>query len=321
MPVALAFAPDGRLFFAERAGVVKVVHNGAVKEFASVATVTTEPGGGYSERGLLGLAISPTFGQDRYVYALYSDTDRSKQKVVRWTDCAGTGTDPTDVIVLPAGTSCCHKGGRIKFGTDGKLYVTLGDTQVSSAAQNTADMRGKVLRYNPDGTVPADNPFGAGNPVWAFGFRNPFGLAISSSGQMAVTSNGPTGDAGSPSTGYDTVNISVVKGGGYQWPRCYGYGHVLAPATSCGGDQHDPEWSSETRTVVPTGATFVDSQGPSVAAGRLVFCTFNTGMLILTPGDPHATVASGPADCELDVVQAPDHALYFSDTTRIYRLV
>ena len=318
-PTALAFAPDGRLFFAERSGTVRVVQNGAIKEFATVATVTTEPDGSYSERGLLGLAVSPTFAQDRFVYAFYSDADRAHQKVVRWTDCAGTATNATDIITLPSGSDCCHKGGRIKFGPDGKLYVTLGDTHASSAAQDTNDVRGKVLRYNPDGSVPADNPFGASNPVWAFGFRNPFGLAISASGQVAITSNGPTGDAGSPSTGYDTVNTTVVKGGGYQWPNCYGYSHPLA-ASSCGAGQHEPEWSSENSTVVPTGAAFVDAAGPPAEAGHLVFCTFNNGMLIVTPGTPHAAVKAGPTECRLDVVEGPDHALYYADTGHIYRL-
>ena len=84
-PTALAFAPDGRLFWAERAGNVMVYQNGASRVFARVSTVTTESGGGYSERGLLGLALSPTFGTDHFVYAFYSDANRSTQHVVRWT--------------------------------------------------------------------------------------------------------------------------------------------------------------------------------------------------------------------------------------------
>ena len=72
---ALAFAPDGRLFWAERSGTVKVWQDGGARTFATVKTVTTERGGGYSERGLLGLAISPTFNQDRFVYAFYSDSE------------------------------------------------------------------------------------------------------------------------------------------------------------------------------------------------------------------------------------------------------
>src|SRR5206468_10771210 len=141
-----------------------------------VATVTSGPGGGYSERGLLGLALSPTFAKDHFVFTFSSSTNRSQQEITRWTDCAGEGRDAKVIVVLPAGSDCCHKGGRLAFGSDGKLYVTLGEEHTPAAAADTSDVRGKVLRFNADGTVPGDNPFGAGNPVWASGFRNPFGL-------------------------------------------------------------------------------------------------------------------------------------------------
>jgi glucose/arabinose dehydrogenase len=314
---ALAFAPDGRLFFAERAGTIKVVQGGATRVFGTVATVTTEAGGGYSERGLLGLAISPTFASDRFVYTFHSARNRTTQEVVRWTDCAGVGRNPEVVVELPSGPNCCHKGGRLAFGPDGKLYVTLGDQFTPTAAADPADVRGKVLRYNPDGTVPADNPFGAGNPVWATGFRNPFGLAIAPSGQVAVTSNGPSGDAGSPSTGYDIVATHVSRGSAGQWPACYGYSHPIRGA-AC--PSYEPEWSSEARAVVPTGATFVNGAGPAPYAGKLVFCTLGEGMKVLSDGSPHATVAQGDAGCRLDVKQGPDNALYFSDTEAIRRV-
>jgi glucose/arabinose dehydrogenase len=240
--------------------------------------------------------------------------------VVRWTDCAGTGTSTRTLITLPSGGDCCHKGGRLAFAPDGHLFVTLGEEHTSTAAQNTGDVRGKVLRYNADGSVPADNPFSAGNPVWAYGLRNPFGIAISATGQVAVTNNGPSGDAGSPPTGYDTVIAAAGRGTGHQWAVCYGYGHPIAPAVSCPAGQPGPDWSSEASTVVPTGAAFVDASGPAGYAGHLVFCTFNAGMRILTPGSPHATVSNGPGQCRLDVRQGPNHALYYSDTAGIYRL-
>ena len=126
-PLALAWAPDGRLFFAERGGTIKTDADGKVRVFAHVSTVTTQPGGGYSERGLLGLALSPDFAADHYVYAMYSTADYQHTLVVRWTDCDGTGVDETTLITLPAGPDCCHKGGRLAFGPDGKLYVTVGD--------------------------------------------------------------------------------------------------------------------------------------------------------------------------------------------------
>jgi glucose/arabinose dehydrogenase len=313
-PTALAFAPDGRLFFAERSGTVRVWQDGRSRVFATVRTTTVEGGGGYSERGLLGLAIGPTFDRDRYVYAFYSGRDRTHQYVIRWKDCRGKASGAKIIITLPAGGDCCHKGGRIAFGSDGMLYVTLGDTHVPSYAQIRSDVRGKLLRYRPDGGIPADNPFGR-SPVFAYGFRNPFGLAISAKGQIAITNNGPTShDAGGPSTGYDTVVDDVVGGRGYQWPRCYGYSHEIA--SSCGG-QSGPTWSSESSTVAPTGATWVDAAGPRGFAGRLVFCTYLAGGRILK--GPRS-VASWSSRCRLDVKQGPDHALYFSDEGHIYRL-
>jgi glucose/arabinose dehydrogenase len=271
------------------------------------------------ERGLLGLAISPTFTRDQFVFAFYSDANDSQEHIIRWRDCHGVGLDPTILVTLPAGPDCCHKGGRLAFGADGMLYVTLGDEHDSWVAQNTNDVRGKILRYRPDGSVPPDNPFGPTNPVWAYGLRNPFGIAVSSSGQIAVTINGPTGDAGSPSTGYDTVILSVARGRGYQWPDCYGYSHPLAAAT-CPDDQSPPDYSSETSTLVPTGAAFIDTAGPAPFAGHLVFCTFDGGMRIVTPASPHALVQPGPSGCRLDVKEGPDHAVYFSDTQTIYRV-
>ena len=257
---ALAFAPDGRLFYTERAGTVKVWQNGAAKTFATVPVASD------GERGLLGLAISPTFSSDRYVYAFYSDPNRTQQHVIRWRDCAGVGTGATVLVTLPSGSDCCHKGGRLAFGHDGMLYVTLGEEHTAGAAQNTSDPRGKVLRYRPDGGIPADNPFGPTDPVWAYGLRNPFGIAVSAGGQIAVTSNGPSGDAGSPGTGYDTLMLSVTRGGGYQWPLCYGYSHPLAGPAGCGG-RTAPDWSSESGTVVPTGAAFIDSSAPAAVRG------------------------------------------------------
>ncbi len=316
---ALAFAPDGRLFWTERSGTVRVWQDGAARTFAQVRTVTTEPDGGYSERGLLGLAISPTFTTDRFVYAFFSDVNYTEQHVMRWRDCRGTGMDPTILVTVPSGPDCCHKGGRLAFGADGMLYVTLGDEHSAPSAQNAADVRGKILRYRPDGSIPADNPFGATNPVWAYGLRNPFGIAVSASGQIALTNNGPSGDAGSPSTGYDTLILALARGSGYQWPDCYGYSHPLASA-SCPAGQSPPDYSSERDTLVPTGAAFIDAAGPAPFAGHLVFCTFDAGMRIVTAGSPHASLQPGPSGCRLDVKQGPDHLVYFSDTGTIYRV-
>lgn len=311
-PTALAFAPDGRLFYAERGGTVRVFQGDQAVAFATVPTVTTEAGGGYSERGLLGLAISPKFAQDHYVYAFHSDTDRAHQRVVRWTDdCQGHGTaEATIVGGLPSGTDCCHKGGRIAFGPDGDLYVTLGDNHSAPAAQDRCDVRGKVLRYTPDGQPAPGNICGA---VYAYGLRNPFGIAFAPDGRLFVTSNGPSGDVGSPGTGYDLATF-VEAGGNHQWPRCYGYSHPIGGG-SCPAGSHEPDYSSEKSTIVPTGATWVTS---GQYAGHFVFCSFANDTLKVLDG-PRA-VRDGAHGCALDVKQAPDGALYFSDSGSIYRL-
>jgi glucose/arabinose dehydrogenase len=315
---ALAWAPDGRLFVAERAGAVRVFDGRTVTTIAQLPAVTTERGGGYSERGLLGLALSPSFASDHLVYAFYSASDFVTQVVVRMRECRGVASSPETIITLPAGNDCCHKGGRLAFGPDGMLYVTLGDlhTGLSGAAQDVDDPRGKILRYRPDGSVPPDNPFGANDPVWATGLRNTFGIAFGPNNAVFVTVNGPTGDAGTPATGYDLA-FSVVAGGRYQWPFCYGYSHQLS-GVNCGG-RPDPDWSSEERRYIPTGATYVSAAGPTAFANHFVFCTFDDGMLVFTPGSPHATVQSGPSACRLDVKEGPDHAMYFSSESAIVR--
>ena len=149
--------------------------------------------------------------------------------------------------------------------------------------------------------MPADNPFGAGNPVWATGFRNPYGLAFGGAGRAFVTVNGPTGDLGIGGRGHDLA-FEPVAGGRYQWPACYGYSHPTPGAATCLG-RPEPDWSSEAETLVPTGAAWVDASGPAPYAERFVFCTYARASRVFTPGSPHATVANGPAECRLDVQQ------------------
>src|SRR5438093_2746300 len=175
-PWAIAFASDGRLFVTERPGRIRVVKDGKLQQESWLEIAAYETG----EAGLLGLAVDPGFERSRFLYAAYSYRDsggRLKNRLVRLRDDPSSAKGVIDRVLLDdAVGSRNHDGGRVKFGSDGKLYWTVGDAQNTSFSQNTSSLNGKILRLNPDGTVFLDNPF-AQSPVYSYGHRNPQGLA------------------------------------------------------------------------------------------------------------------------------------------------
>jgi glucose/arabinose dehydrogenase len=233
---------------------------------------------------------------------------------VRWTDCGGQGVNRASIVAnLPAGPDCCHKGGRIAFGPDGFLYVTIGDNHNAPAAQVLCDPRGKVLRYTASGQ-PAGTGCGA---TWVRGLRNPFGIAFAPDGTLAVTNNGPSGDAGTPCGGCGDEFYLVGRSGGvdYQWPYCWGYSHTLG--SSCQG-LPPPQYSTEGGPYPPSHPFFVAPTGMTYANGHFLFCAYSTGHLYQynSEGSVGDTGLSG---CALDVKQGPDGALFTSDEGTIYR--
>ncbi|MGI8608739.1 MAG: PQQ-dependent sugar dehydrogenase [Candidatus Dormibacteria bacterium] len=302
-PVALAWSPDDRLFWAERGGSVMVYQGGAARTFATVSTTTS------GERGLLGLAISGSS-----VFAFYSNTDGVTQNIIRWTDCAGTATNATMIAAkLPAGSDCCHKGGRLAVSPDGHLFATIGDNHFAAAAQDWSDMRGKVIRFNLDGS---------GRTIWTAGLRNPFGIAFAPDGSLAVTNNGPSGEAGTPcgSCGDEFDWVGTGPGVLYEWATCWGYDHPFGGHSSCQG--RGPQYSTEggpyNKSAVyfaaPTGMTWSTGEYP----GHFLFCTYSTSRLYeyLSQGKVSDT---GVGNCRYDVKQGPDGALYTSTDGGIYR--
>ena len=187
-PTAMAFAPDGsgRLFVLEQAGAVRVVTPAGQLLPTPFATVPARDGG---EQGLLGLAFAPDFSSSGQLY-LHWITGTSQNQVSRLTadagnpDVAAAGSR-ADVLTLPQDPNFGynHQGGALGFGADGKLYLTVGEHNTPSYAQQLTSPFGKVLRLNPDGTFPSDNPFyatstGWGRAVWALGLRNPYTFAF-----------------------------------------------------------------------------------------------------------------------------------------------
>jgi len=307
-PVTMAFAPDGRLFFNELStGRVRIVQQGLLvaQPFIDLAVDTS------GERGLLGLALHPQFATNGFVYVLYSDPV-GVHRVLRFTEVNGVGTNQTLIVDnLPSSTN--HNGGNIRFGPDGRLYITTGDSGDSANSQDPNSRAGKILRYNADGTVPTDNPFGLGNPAFNLGLRNSFDFTFHpSSGRIYASENGPACD--------DEIN-RIVAGGNYGW----------RPGQPCGDT--DPSFVAPlvrfNPTIAPTGITFYTSSVLPAFQGSLFMTDFNEGRVRrfvvndTAPGQvtQAEVVVSGGFGPLFDIVQGPDGFLYFSTADSIRRLV
>jgi glucose/arabinose dehydrogenase len=218
---AMAWSPDGRLFVSEKTGGVRVVKNGNLlpTPFLTVTTNTND------EKGLKGVAFDPNFGSNGYVYVYYTDADTLLNKVSRFTTSSGNPdvADPNSEIVLISGigSGVYHSAGALHFGPDGKLYISTGDASYAPDSQNLHNLNGKILRINKDGTVPTDNPFvgqtGVRPEIWAYGLRNPFTFAFSSTGLMYIN------DVGNST--WEEIDQGQ-KGANYGWPTCEGVCNV-----------------------------------------------------------------------------------------------
>jgi PQQ-dependent dehydrogenase (s-GDH family) len=240
-PHNIIFGPYNLLWITERFGkVITLVDpvNGAKLSSIPVPGVHQSQG----QDGLLGMAFDPNFNNTHHIYVAYTyDADPSEQlkrmtKITQFTYDPTTGTigKPVDIISGLQG-SIDHNSGAITFGPDGKLYYTIGDqgknqlslfcqnieaqripTTEEIANQNWIAYQGKVLRMNPDGSIPKDNPVinGVQSHIFTYGHRNPQGLTVGPNGDLYVAEHGPNSD--------DEVN-HLVPGGNYGWPYVAGY--------------------------------------------------------------------------------------------------
>jgi glucose/arabinose dehydrogenase len=254
-PWAIDFAPDGRVFVTERPGRIRVIRNGTLDP--TPWAVLPAAAGPDQERGLLGLAVDPDFTTSGLIYVYYTTLTGGRfiNRLVRMKDEAGRGVmDRVLLDSIPGADT--HDGGRLKFGPDQRLYLTVGDAQMSQLAQNANSPLGKILRLERDGSIPADNPF-AGSPVFSLGHRHPQGLAFGLDGALYATEHGPS--EAPPRCCHDEVNL-IQPGGNYGWPRVFG--------VSKDAQFRDPVHESGTDTWAPSGAAFV-TDGP--LRGSLLF--------------------------------------------------
>jgi glucose/arabinose dehydrogenase len=318
-PAAFTFASDGRIFYGERfTGEIRILNpaTGSDSLFFTISKVTTT-----GEHGLLGLALHPDYPAKPYVYARVTrdptGTGIAKNQLVRITDSEGVGSGMWVMHSWPA--SRFHNGGTLRFGPDGKLYTVLGDRQNAANSQNLTNVHGKILRMNPWGTVPADNPF-ADSPIFAYGLRNSFGFNFDPlTGRLWETDNGPQCN--------DELN-RIVRGGNHAWGT-----HATCstpPEPPLNTNQDGPNRKFPIRwyaTIVPTGLAFCSACGLPDSEGALFFGAWKSKQIfrvILGPmryGVVSQSVVYTHSGRPLSMEVGPDGAIYFSDQTGIFKLV
>jgi glucose/arabinose dehydrogenase len=290
VPWSFAFLPDGDALVTERDSgrLLRVSPSGDVGEIQTLSD------GGSGEGGLLGVAVSPNYEEDRYVYAYY--TTEKDNRVVRFR----LGERPEPILTgIPVNTY--HDGGRIKFGPDGMLYVSTGDAGDSTNSQDRNSLGGKILRIEPDGSVPPDNPF-PDNPVYSYGHRNVEGLAWDAEGQLYASEFGQNT--------WDEVN-KIEPGENYGWPEVEGKG---------GEDQGyvDPITVWPTSEASPSGAEImVEGAIPQWEGDLFVTALRGERLWRLELNGRGAVVEREKLlDHQVgrvrDVVQAPDGSLWVS---------
>ncbi|HEY7862138.1 MAG TPA: PQQ-dependent sugar dehydrogenase, partial [Thermoanaerobaculia bacterium] len=310
VPWSIVFTAPDRMLVSERPGRIRVVEKGvlAAKPLHVIEDVEER-----SESGLMGLAVAPDYTSSRHLYACYAYDAPSgvEVRIVRWKDEGDRLTGRTMIVDgIPAASN--HAGCRLGFGPDGKLYATTGDATKRDLAQKMDSLAGKTLRLNPDGTIPADNPFPK-SAIFSIGHRNAQGIDWHpGSGLQFQSEHGPSGFDG-PGGG-DEVNL-VEKGKNYGWPLVH---HKdTAPGTVAPLLEYTP-------ALAPSGLAFLQGGRMASLRGSFVVAGLRGERLVrvrLDPKDPRKV------DFEEDwlrgaygrfraVAVGPDGALYVSTSNR-----
>ena len=243
-PWGMAFLPDGSMLVTERPGRVRLIDNEGSLNKLPVATLNEVKEIG--EGGLLGITLHPDFPTNNFLYIYYTyaeDNNQTLNKVVRMTYKDAKLTQETTIVdKIPGAPN--HNGGRIKFGPDQYLYITTGDAQEPSQAQDIDKLGGKILRVTNTGDPAPGNPFN--NLVYSYGHRNPQGLAWDDKGRLWATEHGRSG----LQSGLDEINL-ITAGKNYGWPEIQGDEQKEG--------MEKPQIHSESDTWAPAGSAFINN--------------------------------------------------------------
>ena len=310
VPWSIVWAPDGRMIFTERVGRIRVFENGSLKPQPLFVVPDVEPTG---ESGLMSVVLHPQFATNHLLYLSYAYAGAGiRVRVVRYRE-APEGFVDRKVIIEDIPAAQFHAGCRLRFGPDGKLYVTTGDATQRELAQRLDSLAGKTLRLNDDGSVPNDNPFiGQANArpeIWSYGHRNSQGMDWQpGSNLMFQTEHGPSGFDG-PGGG-DEVNI-VERGKNYGWPLIH---HKESRA---GLESPLLEY---TPACAPASGMFYRGSAFPQFKGNFFFGCLRGERLIRVTLDGRRVLSQEDLITKYgrirDVAEGPDGFLYFSTSNR-----
>jgi glucose/arabinose dehydrogenase len=314
-PVGFTFTPTGRLVYLERStGWLRFrnLQTGADRRIHRIRNVDSS-----GERGALGVALHPGWPTKPFVYvfATRNTADGLRNQILRIKVRNGDGVGVRRLLSVAAGPASNHNGGRILFGPDKKLYIVIGDNADPANSQDrTANLRGKILRINPDGSIPAKNPFGT--RIWAYGIRNSFGFAFDpNTGRLWESENGPSCN--------DEMN-RIVRGGNFGWGP-----NQSCPQTNNSGPL--PRIAPRFTFVNPvglTGTAFCKACGLGAAfKGDLLVGAVNDGRIrrfdlngARTGFDAGPLLVLDRPGPVLSLEVGPNRRIFFSDFTSIWRL-
>jgi glucose/arabinose dehydrogenase len=309
LPTAMAQAPDGRWFVCQQGGQLRVVETATLLTAPFlVVNVTTD-----GERGLLGVAFDPGFAVNHFVYIYYTvATAPIHNRVSRFTANGNTAIPGSETILLDLdnlGLATNHNGGALHFAADGTLYIAAGENGVPANAQTLGNLLGKILRINPDGTIPTDNPFyatasGKNRAIWAMGLRNPFTFAIHPiSGRLFIN------DVGQST--WEEINDGIA-GSNYGWPLSEG---VTGPPYRSPVFTYSHSGDPLSKGCAITGGTFyVPNSNPFPAnyLGRYFFADFCAGWIrSLDPLTMNDAIFATGLSFPVDLQNGADGCLYY----------
>lgn len=307
-PTKMVLAPDGRIFIAEKNGVVLVVRDDALLPDPFL-TIEVDDN---NERGLAGITLDPDFENNHFIYIYYTVPGLFKNRVSRFTangDRAVPGSERV-IFELDELRSDVHNGGDMRFGMDGKLYIATGDGGYSWVSENKGSLLGKMLRINADGTIPEDNPFynetnGKGQAVFAYGFRNPFTSAM-----HPITGDLYINDVGAET--WEEIN-HVQSGKFYGWSSIEGF----LNGQSAPDNYEDPVHAyHHDNGCAVVGATIYEPETytfPEKYWGKYFFgdyCKGQVRMLNLETGEYEGIFMSG-ADRLIYLITHTDGSIYY----------